>query len=187
MESRKRHSLDGREQVVLAEPLEVGPQVGRALNYKHHVSYEAPGAGRALRPGDHAPRRNHRRRRSHCGMSEVRLRCARTHAGRPCVAVDALVAMIVRGTQGWWVYLHPLSHPVCARLKKDLENPFGGLMWKTELLAELSREKYIESCAQPPFLSGATIPTLVSMGGSGDLVAMQRVRCPCFLKERLGF
>lgn len=63
MGPRKRHSLYGREQVVLAEPLEVGPQIGRALNYKHHVSHEAPGAGRALRPGDHAPRRRCRRRR----------------------------------------------------------------------------------------------------------------------------
>lgn len=75
----------------------------------------------------------------------MRLRCARSRAGRPCVAVDALAAKFVRGTQGWWVYLHPPSHPVCARLKKDLANPFGGLMWKTELLAELSRAKYIES------------------------------------------
>ena len=35
--------LDGQEQVVLAEALEIGPQVGCALNRKHHVSYEAPG------------------------------------------------------------------------------------------------------------------------------------------------
>lgn len=84
----------------------------------------------------------------------MRLRRARPRAGRPLGAGGALAAMFVRGAQGGWVYLHPPSHPVCARLKKDLENSFGDQRWKLELFAELPRAKYTESGASDAIFFG---------------------------------
>lgn len=60
----------------------------------------------------------------------------------------------MRGARGGWVYLHPPSLPVCARLKKDLENSFGDQRWKLELFAELSRAKYTESGASDAIFEG---------------------------------
>ena len=87
----------------------------------------------------------------------MRLRRARPRAGRPLDAGGALAAMFVRGAHGGWVYLHPPSHPVCARLKKYLENSFGDQRWEFELLAELSRAKYTKSGASDAIFEGGDL------------------------------
>ncbi|EPY89102.1 fuzzy-like protein [Camelus ferus] len=38
--------------------------------------------------------------------------------------------MFVRGTKGASVYLHSPSRPLCAKLRRDIANPFGGLLRK---------------------------------------------------------